>query len=105
MGLFDLPSAEDLDRIGETWEKECGGAHYKEQLFLGVKIVSGPVHPFDALKLGAGKSVVIPDRPAFWQKIVAFLIVQVMAAEFIRKENQFIGYAYRWNNARDVFGW
>ena len=105
MGLFDLPSVESLDRICEVWEEECGGGYYKEQLFLGVKIVSVPVHPFDAFKIGAGKSVVIPDRPTFFQKIVAFLIVQMMVAELIRRENQFIGYAYRWNNARDVFGW
>ena len=70
MGLFDLPSVESLDRICEVWEEECGGGYYKEQLFLGVKIVSVPVHPFDAFKIGAGKSVVIPDRPTFSKRLL-----------------------------------
>ncbi len=107
--LFNIwPSAESLNRIHDHWEEyysDPANRHERTHSFLGVKIVSGPVHPFDVFKWGAGKDITIPERPSFLQKLVAFLLIQLCFAEFARRENQWIGYAFRWNNAREIFSW
>lgn len=51
------------------------------------------------------KSVVLPEKPNFLQKIVAFLLIQMRMAGHARREKQFVGYAYSWTNARDIFRW
>ena len=102
------PSAESLNRIHDHWEEYYGdpaNRHERARSFLGVKIVSGPVHPFDVFKWGAGKYITIPEHSSFLQKLVAFLLIQSFFAELVRKENQWSGYAFRWSNARKIFSW
>lgn len=97
-----------LDRIHDHWESYYSSSENRYEntrSFIGVIIVSEPVHPLEAFKRGAGKHIVIPERPSFSQKLIAFLLVQILFAEYARLENRQSGYAYRWHNARDVFSW
>jgi hypothetical protein len=73
--------------------------------FRGVKIVSEI--GMSTVMFGGGREryVTIPEHPAFFQKLLAFLLVQTRYARFAAIENQYGNYAYPWLGARRIFGW
>ena len=103
------PSAEALTRIHQHWAETMEDPRNREvttRAFLGIKIVTTrPTNPFKVFMAGAGKHIKIPDKPSFLQKALAFLLLQGCVAEFACREKQYIGYAYRWCNAKDIFSW
>lgn len=51
------------------------------------------------------RSVILPEKPNLFQKVIAFLLIQMRVAHLARKEKELIDYAYSWSSARNIFRW
>ncbi len=73
--------------------------------FRGVKIVSEI--GMSTVMFGGGREryVTIPEHPAFFQKLLAFFLLQTKFVRFATIENQYSNCAYPWLNAGEIFAW
>jgi hypothetical protein len=105
--LSHFPDVQTLHHIYDYWDEHLSHKENRKERcykFAGIVITSS---------LGAGivfgnghdRYVTIPDRPTCFQKAISFLLVQVKIVEFARREDQWVGYAFSWLNAREVFNW
>lgn len=104
--LIKWPSAESLNRIHDLWEEyysDPANRHESFRSLLGVEIVSGPVHPFDAFTWGAGKYIRLPEHPTMRQKLIAFVLLKIHSVNSVCRENNRSN-TFRWN-AREIFSW
>ncbi len=107
MRIGELPSAEALHRIYDEAEKHFSVKENRDERnykFLGITLTSS-LGPQVVFGLGRCRYVTIPKNPNFFQKAVAFLLVQMTFFEFARREDDFIDYAFSWLNAREIFRW
>ena len=103
-----LPTVESIHQNYAASEELCStkeGRRERDYVFLGVRLTSSLSPSISSAFGGCSRFVTIPKQPTFFQKIIAFLFVQGMVAEFARREEQWIDYAYSWQSARDIFGW
>lgn len=105
---FVPPSIEEMNQnyvLSENFLSKKENRRERKYTLGGVKLISvlnvSILSPFGVRE----RYVNIPDCSNLFQKVVAYLILQAKIANFARRENQWIGYAFSGQSAKDIFTW
>jgi hypothetical protein len=103
--MIDIESLHRNYDASSEWLSKKENRDEKNHTLFGVTLTSS-LGPSVLSACGMRSAyVTIPAQSTIFQKTIVFLLVQGKVARFVRKENQYIGYAFSWVNAREIFEW